>query len=142
MKALYILDQREGGLVLYGHDLEDSLVETLVSEYQAQGKYAYSVDQAGFHGGPAEVCEKCRRAGEKIVSGTVVYVQPGREQAEISPLEGAIGMVSEEVEGPARKMPNLVTTVGKFFSLLPVLAALILVGLRAGLLHEAGGRSG
>ena len=128
MKALYILDHREGGLVLYGHDMQDSLVETLVDEYQAQGKYAYSVDQAGFHGGPAEICEKCRRAGEKIASGTVVLNQDSQEQTSISPLEGAIGMVSAEMDKPSKRVPNLVAPVRKLFSLLPVMAALVLVG--------------
>jgi hypothetical protein len=126
MKALYILDHREGGLVLYGHDLQDSLVETLVKEYQAQGKNAYSVDQAGMHGGPAEICEKCRRAGEKIASGTLVFVQPSYKPVDIS-FEGAIGVVSAEVEPSSKKLPNLIVPIQKLFSLVPILAALVLV---------------
>jgi hypothetical protein len=128
MKALYILDQREGGLVLYGHDLEDSLVETLVEEYQSQGKHAYSVDQMGRHGGPAEICEKCRRAGEKIAKGTLVVAQTSQNRAMAPPLEGGIGMVSAEVEAPSKPLPNLGPPIRKFFSLLPVVAALVLVG--------------
>jgi hypothetical protein len=128
MKALYILDQREGGLVLYGHDLEDSLVEMLVAEYQAQDKHAYSVDQAGAHGGPAEICEKCRRAGEKIASGTQVYLQPAQESSKAAHIEGGIGMVSAEIDSPAQGIPNLGTPVRKLFSLFPFLAALALIG--------------
>lgn len=128
MKALYILDHREGGLVLYGHDLEDNLVETLVLEYQAQGKNAYSVDQAGLHGGPAEICEKCRRAGEKIASGTLVVAQASQERVEISPLRGGIGMVSTEIDMPSKQLPSLGAPIRKLFSLLPLIGTLVLVG--------------
>jgi hypothetical protein len=140
MKALYILDQREGGLVLYGHDLEDSLVEMLVAEYQAQDKHAYSVDQAGVHGGPAEICEKCRRAGEKIASGTQVYLQPARESSKAAPIEGGIGMVSAEIDSPAQGIPRLGTPVRKLFSLFPFLAALALIGY--GLVYFTGPEAG
>jgi hypothetical protein len=128
MKALYILDQREGGLVLYGHDMEDRLVETLVDEYQGQGKHAYAVDQAGLHGGSAEICEKCRRAGEKISSGTLLFARSFQNREAISPLEGGIGMVSAELELPSRTLPDLVPAIRKFFSLLPLLGALVLIG--------------
>jgi hypothetical protein len=140
MKALYILDQREGGLVLYGHDLEDSLVEMLVAEYQAQDKHAYSVDQAGAHGGPAEICEKCRRAGEKIASGTQVYLQPAQESSKAAHIEGGIGMVSAEIDSPAQGIPNIGTPVRKLFSLFPFLAALALIGY--GLVYFTGPEAG
>jgi hypothetical protein len=140
MKALYILDQREGGLVLYGHDLEDSLVEMLVAEYQAQDKHAYSVDQAGAHGGPAEICEKCRRAGEKIASGTQVYLQPAQESSKAAHIEGGIGMVSAEIKSPAQGIPSLGTPVRKLFSLFPFLAALALIGY--GLVYFTGPQAG
>jgi hypothetical protein len=140
MKALYILDQREGGLVLYGHDLEDSLVEMLVAEYQAQDKYAYSVDQAGAHGGPAEICEKCRRAGEKIASGTQVYFHPAQERTKAAHIGGGIGMVSAEIDSPAQGLPNLGTPVRKLFSLFPFLAALALIGY--GLVYFTGPEAG
>jgi hypothetical protein len=140
MKALYILDQREGGLVLYGHDLEDSLVEMLVAEYQAQDKHAYSVDQAGAHGGPAEICEKCRRAGEKIASGTQVYLQPAEQSSKADHIEGGIGMVSAEIDSPAEGIPNLGRPVRKLFSLFPFLAALALIGY--GLVYFTGPEAG
>jgi hypothetical protein len=140
MKALYILDQREGGLVLYGHDLEDSLVEMLVAEYQAQDKHAYSVDQAGAHGGPAEICEKCRRAGEKIASGTQVYLQPAQETSKAAHIEGGIGMVSAEIESPAQGIPSFGNPVRKLFSLFPFLAALALIGY--GLVYFTGPEAG
>jgi hypothetical protein len=127
MKALYIQDLKEGALVLYGHDLDDQLVQALVVEFQAQDKYAFAVDQIGFHGGPAEICEKCRLAGEKIAGGTLATYQLSAEEETATSLNGAIGMVSTEFAASH----NLLTRLGKptqmLLSLIPYLVALALI---------------
>ena len=140
MKALYIHDQKEGALVLYGHDLDDELVQALVEEFQAQGKNAFAVDQRGAHGGPAEICEKCRQAGEKIAGGTLTTYQiPAEEQTEAT-LNGAIGMVSTEIALPTSPLTRLGKPIRVLFSLLPYLAALALItyGLAYFLRSESG----
>jgi hypothetical protein len=127
MKALYIHDQKEEALVLYGHDLEDQLVEALVAEFQAQGKHAFAVDQLGLHGGPAEICEKCRHAGEKIAGGTMTAYQYPAEEETTSTLNGAIGMVSAELAQSTNPLTRLGRATAKLFGLAPYLAALALI---------------
>jgi hypothetical protein len=144
MKSLYIHDQKEGALVLYGHDLDDQMVEALVAEFQAQGKYAFAVDQASFHGGPPEICEKCRQAGEKIAGGTSMSYRYSNEEESATSLNGEIGMVSTEINAP----PGLLSRLGKplrmLFSIVPYLAALALIayGLVYFLRSEAGQSGG
>jgi hypothetical protein len=140
MKALYIHDQKEGALVLYGHDLDDELVQTLVDEFQAQGKNAFAVDQLGPHGGPAEICEKCRQAGEKIAGGTLTTYQIPAEEQTATALNGAIGMVSTEIAQPTSPLTRLGKPFRMLFSLLPYLAALALItyGLAYFLRSESG----
>jgi hypothetical protein len=128
MKALYIYDQKDGALVLYGHDLTDQLVATLVVEFQAQGKHAFAVDQVGSHGGPAEICDKCRHAGEKIAGGTLTSYQFSEEEELTGSLNGAIGMISSEVAAPASPLSRLSKPIRMLFNLLPYLAALALIG--------------
>jgi hypothetical protein len=127
MKALYVHDQKEEALVLYGHDLEDHLVEALVAEFQAQGKHAFAVDQLGLHGGSAEICEKCRHAGEKIAGGTMTAYQYPAEEETASTLNGAIGMVSAELAQSTSPLAKLGKPIRKLFSVLPYLAALALI---------------
>jgi hypothetical protein len=127
MKALYVHDQKEEALVLYGHDLDDQLVEALVAEFQAQGKHAFAVDQLGLHGGPAEICEKCRHAGEKIAGGTLTAFQYSAEEETANTLNGAIGMVSAEMAQPTSPLTKLGKPIRKLFSVLPYLAALTLI---------------
>jgi hypothetical protein len=140
MKALYIHDQKEGALVLYGHDLDDELVQTLVDEFQAQGKNAFAVDQLGSHGGPAEICEKCRQAGEKIAGGTLTTYQIPAEEQTAAALNGAIGMVSTEIAQPTSLLTRLGKPFRMLFSILPYLAALALItyGLAYFLRSESG----
>ena len=127
MKALYIQDLNDGSLVLYGHDLNDQLVETLVAEFQAQDKYAFSVDQIGFHGGPADSCEKCRQAGEKIAGGTVTaYRYPSQVEANGS-LDGEFGMVSSDVDVQTSVFAKLVKPVKVILNVIPYLLALTLI---------------
>jgi len=127
MKALYIHDQREGALVLYGHDLDDQLVETLVAEFEAQGKLAFAVDQVGLHGGPATICEKCRQAGEKIAGGTVLVYKPSAEEDKTATLNGAIGMVSQGTVASTSLLNRLGKPIRMMFRILPYLAALALI---------------
>jgi hypothetical protein len=140
MKALYVHDQKEGALVLYGHDLDEQLVEALVAEFQAQGKPAFAVDQLGLHGGPAEICEKCRQAGEKIAGGTVTALQLTAEEEKATSLNGAIGMVSTEIALPTSLLSRLGKPICTLFSLMPYLAALALItyGLAYFLRSESG----
>jgi hypothetical protein len=143
MKALYIHDQKEGALVLYGHDLDDQLVEALVAEYKAQGKLAFAVDQAGLHGGPAEVCEKCRQAGEKIAGGTVLVYKPSEEEDKATTLNGAIGMVSEETVASTSLLTKLGRPFRMMFRILPYLAALALIAYAlVYFLHMESGQKG
>jgi hypothetical protein len=143
MKALYIHDQKEEALVLYGHDLDDELVQALVEEFQAQGKHAFAVDQLGLHGGPAEVCEKCRHAGEKIAGGTMTAYQYPAEEETASTLNGAIGMVSAELAQSTSSLTKLGKPIRVLFSLLPYLAALALIAYGMSyLLRSESGQTG
>ena len=127
MKALYIQDLNDGSLVLYGHDLNDQLVETLVAEFQAQDKYAFAVDQIGSHGGAADSCEKCRQAGEKIAGGTVTSYRFTSQVEANGSLDGDFGMVSSDVDVQTSFYTKLAKPVRVILNVIPYLLALTLI---------------
>lgn len=127
MKALYIQDLNDGSLVLYGHDLNDQLVESLVAEFQAQDKYAFAVDQIGSHGGAADSCEKCRQAGEKIAGGTVTAYRYSSEADTSASLEGDFGMVSSDLDVKTSVFSKMVKPIKSVLNVIPYLLALSLI---------------